>query len=155
MTVFGAPWHRLLSVAGQNRRHFSCIGAGVQPNVGPAVTSSAEDLCYLSAGHVESPGGTLADLELCNRDNESVGTVDGVLIDAPGRRVRYFVVKFRPAADTFLLPVEDIVHVDSDTHVVRLETASADLRATQFDPSAARPYSPDDAITAIFGPRAA
>ena len=131
------------------------MAAGVQRNADPAVTSSAEGLCYLSAGHVESPGGTLADLELCNRDNESVGTVDGVLIDAPGRRVRFFVVKFRPAADTFLLPVEDIVHVDSHTHVARLETASADLRVTQFDPQAARPYSPDDAITAIFGPHAA
>jgi hypothetical protein len=120
-----------------------------------ALATSVDDLCYLSAGRVESPGGTLADLELCDRDNESVGTVDGVLIDAPGRRVKYFVVKFRPAADTFLLPVEDILHVDSDTHIARLETANADLRVTRFDPSAARPYSPDDAITAIFGPRAA
>ena len=126
----------------------------MEPNAGPAVHHSAPDLCYLSAGSVMSPGGTLADLDLCNRDNESVGTMDGVLIDAPGRRVRYFVVRFRPTADTFLLPVEDIVHVDSDTHVARLETASADLRVTRFDPSAARPYSPDDAIAALFGAHA-
>lgn len=120
-----------------------------------AANSSAEDLCYLSAGHVESPGGTLADLELCNRADETVGTVDGVLIDAPGRRVRYFVVKFRPVTGRYLLPVEDIVRIDSDKGLAWLETPSADLRLTRFDPRAVRPFSDDDAIKAMFASHAA
>ena len=119
----------------------------------PNSSSSAEDLCYLSADHVKRPGGTLADLELCNGDYGPVGTVDGVLIDAPGRRVRYFVVNFRPYTSRFLLPVEDIVRVDSDKIRAGLETPSAPLRLTQFDPRAVRPFSDDDAITAMFTPR--
>lgn len=124
-------------------------------NATAAPNTSAENLCYLSAGHVESPGGTLADLDLCNGEDESVGTVDGVLIDAPTRRVRYFVVKFRPSSGRFLLPADAIVSVDSNAHVARLETPGDDLRVLPFDPRRARPFSEDDAITAMLAPHAA
>src|SRR5262245_32043149 len=114
----------------------------------PAANSTADGLCYLSAQHVARPGGTLDGLELCNSEHESVGTVAGVLIDAPERRVRYFVVKLRPS-DHALLPVDEIVHVHSEAEVPRLETAPG-ARLLQFDPQTVRPFSPDDAVTSIF-----
>jgi len=114
----------------------------------PAANSTADGLCYLSAQHVARPGGTLAGLELCNSEHESVGTVDGVLIDPPERRVRYFVVKLRPA-DHALLPVDEVVHVDSETGVPHLEVGG-DVRLLQFDPGTVRPFSPDDAVTSMF-----
>ena len=114
----------------------------------PAANSTADGLCYLSAHHVGRPGGTLAGLELCNSEHESVGTVDGVLIDPPERRVRYFVVKLRPS-DHVLLPVDEVVHVDSETGVPRLE-AEAGARLLHFDPRTVRPFSADDAVTSIF-----
>ena len=113
-----------------------------------AANSTADGLCYLSAEHVATPGGTLDGLELCNSEHESVGTVDGVLIDPPERRVRYFVVKLRPS-DHALLPVDEIVHVDSEDGVPRL-AAAPDARLLRFDPRTVRPFSPDDAITSIF-----
>lgn len=114
----------------------------------PAANSTADGLCYLSAQHVARPGGTLAGLELCNSEHESVGTVDGVLIDPPERRVRYFVVKLKPE-DHVLLPVDEIVHVDSETGVPHLATAPG-ARLLRFDPRTVRPFSPDDAVTSIF-----
>ena len=42
-------------------------------------TSSEESgLCYLEADNVELPAGTLAGLQLCSRDDESLGALDGV-----------------------------------------------------------------------------
>jgi hypothetical protein len=114
----------------------------------PAANTTADGLCYLSAQHVARPGGTLAGLELCNSEHESVGTVDGVLIDAPQRRVRYFVVRLKPS-DHALLPIDEVVHVQSDTGVPRLE-AGPGARLLQFDPRTVRPFSADDAVTSMF-----
>ena len=94
------------------------------------------------------PGGTLAGLELRNSDHESVGTFDGVLIDAPERRVRYFVVKLRPS-DRVLLAVDEIVHVESKADVPHLEAAPG-AQLLEFDPRTVRPFSADDAVTSIF-----
>jgi hypothetical protein len=110
--------------------------------------STADGLCYLSARHVSRPGGTLAGLEMCNSEHESVGTIDGVLIDAPERRVRYLVVQLRPS-DQALLPIDAVVHVDSDSGVPRLE-AGPGARLLAFDPHSVRPFSADDAVTSIF-----
>lgn len=114
----------------------------------PVANLTADGLCYLSAGHVGRPGGTLAGLELCNSEHEPVGTVDGVIIDAPERRVRYFVVQVRPSHQA-LLPVDEVVHVDSENGVPRLE-AGPGARLLQFDPESVRAFSADDAVTSMF-----
>ena len=95
------------------------------------------------------PGGTLDGLELCNAEHESVGIVDGVLIDPPERRVRYFVVKRMPS-DRVLIPVDEIAHVDSEADIPHLE-AAPDAQLLQFDPCTVRPFSADDAVTSMFG----
>ena len=118
----------------------------------PAANSTADGLCYLSARHVARPGGTLDGLELCNSEHESVGTVDGVLIDPPERRVRYLVVKLEPF-DRVLLPVDEVVHVDSEAGVPRLATVTG-ARLLRFDPRTVRPFSPEDAVTSMFAPSA-
>ena len=90
----------------------------------------------------------MAGLELCNSEHESVGTVDGVLIDPPEGRVRYFVVQVRPSHQA-LLPVDEVVHVDSESGVPRL-AAGPGARLLQFDPRSVRPFSADDAVTSMF-----
>ena len=114
----------------------------------PAVNSIAEGLCYLSAPHVATPGGTLSGLELRNSEHELVGTVDGVLIDPPERRVRYLVVQRKPE-DRVLLPIDEIVHVDFEGGTPRLQAPSG-ARLLEFDPHTVRPFSADDAVTSIF-----
>jgi hypothetical protein len=116
----------------------------------PPANSTAAGLCYLSARYVARPGGTLAGLELCNAQHESVGTVEGVLIDPPARRVRYVVVE-RQGQDHVLLAIDEIVHLDFAASTPRLEAATG-VRLLQFDPHTVRPFSPDDAVTSIFAP---
>lgn len=129
----------------------------MEPDHAPAPAQEMEGLCYLPAENVESPAGTLADLELCDRDDQTVGRMEGVLIDAPARRVRYFVV--RPAStracNRFLLPVETIVHVECDNRIARLDTSAEDHPLVSFDPQQARPFSDEDALDAMFRSHAA
>lgn len=127
---------------------------GMEANAHVAANHLPDGLCYLSAQNVERPGGTFEDVELCNRDHESVGTVDGVLINPAERRVRYFVVNVRPVKDRFLVPVDEIVRVESDEEGARIET-TANVRLLRFNPRDVRPFSGDDAITAMFASTAA
>jgi hypothetical protein len=92
---------------------------------------------------------------LCNREHESVGTVDGVLIDPPVRRVKFFVVKVRPINGRFLVPVEDVVRVDAQDGVARLEAVTEGMRLARFNPVGVRAFSEDDAITAMLASHAA
>jgi hypothetical protein len=127
---------------------------GMDANTHFTASDSPDGLCYLSAENVERPGGTFEDVQLCNLDHESVGTVDGVLIDPAGRRVRYLVVNVRPIEDRYLVPVDEILRVESDDEGARLET-TANVRLLRFNPRDVRPFSGDDAITAMFASTAA
>jgi hypothetical protein len=114
-------------------------------------------LCYLEAGNVKLPAGKLADLQLCSRDDQTLGAVEGVLIEPSARRVRYFVVKrsgwLRDAR--YLLPVEDLAHVDRERNVLQIDTCANDVPRHRFDPSAVRPFSDDDLLTVMFASAAA
>jgi hypothetical protein len=115
------------------------------------------DLCYLEAGNVELPAGKLAGLQLCSRDDQALGAVEGVLIEPSARRVRYFVVRrsgwLRNAR--YLLPVENLAHVDRERNVLQIDACADDVPRQQFDPSAVRPFSDDDLLTVLFSPSAA
>jgi PRC-barrel domain len=115
-----------------------------------------DELCYLDAHKVESPAGTLADLELCSRDDENLGTVEGVIIEPARRRVRYLVVRGGGwlGKSRYLLPFESLARLDQD-RVLRVETAAAELPRKSVDLREFRPFSPEDAVTAIFAEPAA
>jgi hypothetical protein len=117
----------------------------------------AEDLCYLDAKCVESPAGSLAGLALCSRDDETIGHVEAVLIDPVRRRVRYFVVK-SPGflrRQRYLLPMPERLRIDEDRRVIRVDAPAAEVPRHEFDAKAVRPFTDDDAITAMFAPHAA
>ncbi len=115
------------------------------------------DLCYLEAQNVEIPAGKLAGLELCSRDDEKLGDIDGVLIEPSARRVRYFVVK-SPGwlkKRRYLLPVEDLARVERDHNVLRIEALADDVPRQAFAPEAVRPFTDEDVVTVMFAPTAA
>lgn len=118
---------------------------------------TGRDLCYLDAQNVEIAAGKLADLEVCSRDDEKLGGIDGVLIEPSARRIRYFVVKspgwFRQGR--YLVPVEDVARLETDEHVLRIETSAADVARETFSPAAVRPFTDEDVVTVMFAPTAA
>jgi uncharacterized protein YrrD len=124
--------------------------------VGSARHITTPDLCYLKAQNVEIPAGKLADLEVCSRDDEKLGDLDGVLIEPSARRVRYLVVKpsgwFR---GRYLLPVQDVTRVERDQNVLRIEAPAAEVSRETFTPDAVRPFTDEDVITVMFAPDAA
>jgi hypothetical protein len=114
-------------------------------------------LCYLEADNVNLPAGKLAGLQLCSRDDRSLGDVEGVLIQPSARRVRYFVVKRSGwlRDSRYVLPIEDIAHIDRERNVLKVEARADDLAHQHFDPSAVRRFSDDDLLTVMFSSTAA
>jgi hypothetical protein len=112
-----------------------------------------ERLCYLKASRVESPAGHLAGLTMETQAEETLGTLDGVLIDPTERRLRYFVVQ-SPGwlkQRRYLLSADLPICVESDHHCLRVDAQSSDVElADEFDEETVRPFSADDAITAMF-----
>ena len=115
---------------------------------------SPSDLRYLEAQNVEIPAGRLAGFEVCSRDNEKLGDIDGVLIEPSARRVRYFVVKASGwlTRGRYLLPVEDLASVDRDHHLLRIEATADELAHQKFEARAVPRFSDEDVVTVMFAP---
>lgn len=113
------------------------------------------NLRYLDATRVEHRSGTLAGMTVCTEKDAKLGAIDGVLVEPATRRLRYFVVKV-PALlrqRRFLLPADMPAILDEDDSRLVVHAHPGDLE--RFDPRSVRPFSDDDAITAIFSRSAA
>jgi hypothetical protein len=118
--------------------------------------ANGERLCYLEASRVESPAGDLAGATVETTGEEKLGTLDGVLIDAPERRLRYFVVRTPGLLRRrrYLLPADVPIQVEPERHRLRVDAYEADIElADEFDEQTVRRFSLDDAIAAMFSGR--
>lgn len=115
------------------------------------------DLRYLKAEHVRCPIGALAGLEVRSSDDESLGHLDGVLLDPAQRRVCYLVLHSAGLLRRrrYLLPVDAAPHVDAEHGILRVEAQADEVDRERFDLRAVRPFSDEDVVTAMFAPHAA
>ena len=106
---------------------------------------------------MEIPEGTLAGLDLCSLDQKRLGTLDGVIIDAAARRVRYYVVAVKGwfSAKRFLLPADQPTHLEPHEHIMRIELEADNVRRADFDKDALRAFSDDDLMDVLFSTPAA
>jgi hypothetical protein len=90
-------------------------------------------LCFLSAADVRSPAGYMGGLELRGVDNERLGRLAGLLIDADHRRLRYLVVDApsRPGR-CCLVGTDEIVCLDPGYRTLRIAAPEATPRI-EFD----------------------
>lgn len=118
---------------------------------------TGDSLCYLSAHEVRLPSGTLAGVSLCSLDDETLGTVDGVLIDPALRRVRYYVVESRGwlGSRRYLLSADEPAHLEPDDNILRVEADAESVSRRTFDPDSVREFSDEDLMTALFSTHAA
>jgi hypothetical protein len=109
------------------------------------------DLRYLDAGHVHSPLGGLHHLQVLGAHKEPLGRVDGVLIDPVQRRLRFFVVASNdPLERHYLLPIDVPTRMSADRRSLELD-ADVELHdCAEFARSAARDFSDDDLLAALF-----
>jgi hypothetical protein len=100
--------------------------------------------------------GTLAGLEVRTMDNEKLGHLDGVLLNPAQRRVCFLVVQSPGLLRRrrYLLSVDAAPHVEGEARILRVEAHAHEL-TEQFDVRAVLPFSDEDAVTAMFAPRAA
>ncbi len=110
-------------------------------------------LCYLDASKVQASIGDLEGVNVRDPDDEELGSLKGVLIEAAARRVRYFVVEVagRWKTHCYLVPADDPVTLQEDRRTLRVDSNAADLiRSGEFKIDSVRPYSDDDLMAAIF-----
>ena len=110
-------------------------------------------LCYLDASKVRTSLGDLDGVNVRDPDDEQLGSLKGVLIEAAARRVRYFVVEAagRLRRHCYLVPADDPASVQADGRTLRVDSNATDLiRSGEFKIDSVRPYSDDDMMAAIF-----
>ena len=55
---------------------------------------ATSELSYLDASKVSSPAGALSELDVLSAEGRRLGSIEGVVIDAAARRVRYLSVRY-------------------------------------------------------------
>ena len=122
----------------------------------PADQSST--LRYVEAARLQSPAGDLAAVDVRGTDGQTIGSLDGVLIDPIERRLRFFVVASTTTREgrRYLLPTDCAAQVDAAGHALRLNLEPGNLtRCPEFTPSVVRDYSDDDLLDSLFRQRIA
>ena len=119
-------------------------------------TASTESLRYLDANAVGCPSGTLEGLSLFDRDDETIGVIDGVLIEPSTRSLRYYVVQ---AADflkrrRFLVPADSPAVVLPEYKALRVDISADSVERQRFDSRTVPRFSDDDLLSAMFASRA-
>lgn len=113
-------------------------------------------LRYLDAHAVECPAGKLEGLSLVSQDDESVGLIDGVLIDPVTRKLRYFVVEVARLFNRrrYLVPADSPAVVIPEDRALRVEVPSDSIERQRFDARSVPRFSDDDLLTALFSSHA-
>ena len=119
-------------------------------------TTGTESLRYLDANAVGCPSGTLEGLSLFDREDETIGVIDGVLIEPSTRSLRYYVVQ---AADflkrrRFLVPADSPAVVLPEYKALRVDISADSVERQRFDSRAVPRFSDDDLLSAMFASRA-
>lgn len=112
-------------------------------------------LRYIGADHVETPSGMLDGTVLVSPREETVGRVDGIVVDPIARRVRYFVVKSCAwlRSRRHLVPATP-ARLDAEHKALHVDIEPGDLsRYREVRADAFRRFSDDDLIAALFSAR--
>lgn len=121
------------------------------------MTSKEENgtLRYLDAGQVVHPSGTLAGVEIRTQHDETLGSLEGVLLEPARRRIRYFVVERVAwlASRLYLLPADRFATVSRRDGRIQVEANRDEME--RFDPASVMRFSDEDLIDTIFAPSAA
>jgi hypothetical protein len=109
-------------------------------------------LSYLEAESVLGPFLTCKDVSVRNDEDGDLGQLDGIVVDAVARQVRYLVVAAGGlfSRRRYLLPFSP-TRVDASRHALCVDAHKTDLvRCEKFEPRAFHRFSDDDLVNALF-----
>lgn len=118
-------------------------------------TGETDSLRYLEANAVECPAGNLEGLSLFSQDDESMGVINGVLIDPLSRQLRYFVVEAARMFNRrrYLVSADTPAVMLPEDHALRVEMPSESFEHQRFDSRSVPRFSDDDLLNAMFATR--
>jgi len=115
------------------------------------------ELAYLDASKVISPAGALSELAVLSTEGRRLGSIEGVVIDAAARHVRYLCVRLSGlfGRRRYLVEADQVGQIQGDRKELRLRRDLRNEAVVGFDVAALRMFSDDDVLAAIFAPHAA
>ena len=115
------------------------------------------ELSYLDASKVTSPAGVLSELDVLNAEGRRLGSIEGVVIDATARRVRYLSVRSAGwfGRQRYLVLADQLGQIENERKALRLRVDLGNEAVHGLDTAALREFSDDDLLAAMFPPRAA
>ncbi len=111
------------------------------------------ELSYLDASKVTSPAGALSELDVLSADGRRLGSIEGVVIDAAARRVRYLSI--RSSGWRYLVQADQLGQIEGECKALRLCVDLRNEAVPDLDAAALREFSDDDLLAAVFSPRVA
>jgi hypothetical protein len=116
---------------------------------------AGSELSYLDASKVTSPAGNLSELDVLSVEGERLGKIEGVVIDAAARHVRYLSLRLSGwlGRRRYLVQADQLGHIEGKALHLLVDLKNAAVHG--LDASAIREFSDDDLVTAMFAPRAA
>ena len=122
-----------------------------------AQLSDTSELSYLEASNVISPAGPLSELDVLSADGRRLGSIEGVVIDAAARHVRYLSVRLSGwfGLRRYLVEADHLGQIEAERKALRLRVDLETEAVHDVDAKALRKFSDDDLLAAIFAPRTA
>lgn len=118
---------------------------------------ATSELSYLDASKVTSPAGVLSELDVLSADGRRLGSIEGVVIDAAARRVRYLSVRSAGwfGRRRYLVQADQLGQIEGERKALRLREDPGNEAVRGLDAAALRTFCDEDLLAAMFPPRAA
>jgi sporulation protein YlmC with PRC-barrel domain len=113
--------------------------------------ADTSELSYLEATKVSSPAGVLSELDVLDAQGQRLGNIEGVVIDAAARSVRYLCVRSSGwFGRRYLVLADQLGQIDGERKALRLRADLKQEAVHGLDATALRRFSDDDALAAMF-----
>lgn len=117
----------------------------------------ADELSFLEASKVSSPGGVLSELDVLSAEGQRIGSIEGVVIDAAARHARYILVRLSGWFNRrhYLVQADQVGQIEGERKALRLLVDLRNVAVHGLDAASLRRFSDEDALAAMFARRAA
>jgi sporulation protein YlmC with PRC-barrel domain len=113
---------------------------------------ATSELSFLDASNVTSPAGVLSELDVLSAEGRRLGSIEGVVIDAGARRVRYLAVRLSGwlGSRRYVVEADQLGQIECDRKALRLSVNLRNEAVHGLDTTALRKFSDDDLLSVIF-----
>ena len=98
-----------------------------------------------------------SELDVLSAEGRRLGSIEGVVIDAAARRVRYLSVRSSGwfSRRRYLVAADEVGQIEGERKALRLRVDLRQEAVPDLEAAGLREFSDDDLLAAMFAPRAA